>query len=175
MNDHLPVIKTAIFIHSISLYGKISTSSSYKVGFAIQSREFLSKEKVGTKKIIHFDEKNHFDISQQFPQNIYFKVFFYNKNRKMTTKAQKIVVENPNFNFLESLLFYFSDSFAVVITVYIWAKPNNKIILDGFPLITPSLEKCVRITNNVFSLNDDFILKEIRLNRMNHLSDESMR
>lgn len=154
---------------------KLALHHHTKLDLLFNRGNFFLKKKLEQKKIIHFDEKNHFDISQQFPQNIYFKVFFYNKNRKMTTKAQKIVVENPNFNFLESLLFYFSDSFAVVITVYILAKPNNKIILDGFPLITPSLEKCVRITNNVFSLNDDFILKEIRLNRMNHLSDESMR
>lgn len=61
------------------------------------------------------------------------------------------------------------------VTVFIRTKINNKIKLDGFPLINPSLDKCRRINNNVFSLNDDLVLKEIKSKKLNRPSDESMR
>lgn len=172
LNKSLP--RTTIFIHSIAFHGDTSSLSTYKVEYHIQSEKFLSNEELGLNKILYFKDSNSYVSEENFPQNINFILVFKNEKCEIKLKALDIIIENYQFNVIKSFPITFNE-LNIDVTVFIRTKINNKIKLDGFPLINPSLDKCRRINNNVFSLNDDLVLKEIKSKKLNRPSDESMR
>lgn len=52
---------------------------------------------------------------------------------------------------------------------------NNKLRLEGYKLFNPSLDECVRISNNIYNFRDDLVLKRIRSLNINQPSSDAMR